>query len=189
MKFFFHTKNIVEKKISEIFKDNKCVKFTNKPPRIGGSSPKLCFEIIFCLNILIITNSSNNMAPTTQGSTNTNQKQKRINKQSVNRKGYTDLKKYDSDKELFETIKSICETWMIKKAKHMPNELVQILANHIQWEPIGCLVDAHKQCNLDFKAISWQMSCTLHNKQIEEKKEDLQKQQNSLGGCFWHQVL
>ena len=93
------------------------------------------------------------MAPTTRGSTNTNQKQKRINKQSVNRKGYTDLKKYDSDKELFETIKSIGETWMRKKAKPMPNELVQILANHIQWEPIGSPVDALKQCNIKFNTM------------------------------------
>ena len=110
------------------------------------------------------------MAPTTRGSTNTNQKQKRINKQSVNRKGYTDKTVYGTYTELFEKIKSLGETWMISNVKPMPNELVQILANHIQWEPIGCPVDAHKQCNLDFEAISWQMSCTLHKKEHEGKK-------------------
>lgn len=36
----------------------------------------------------------------------------------------------------------------------MPDKIVETLANHIQWEPIGSPVDAHKQCNLRFKAIS-----------------------------------
>ena len=124
------------------------------------------------------------MAPTTRGSNNTNQKQKRINKQSVNRKGYTDRKKYDSDKELFETIKSIGETWMRKTAKPMPDELVQTLAHHIQSEPIGSPVDALKQCNIKFNVISWQRSCTLHMKKDEKKIEDLQMRQDSSGGFF-----
>ena len=52
----------------------------------------------------------------------------------------------------------------------MPYKLVETLAHHIQWEPSGSPMDAHKQCNLKFKAISWQMSCTLHKKKHEDKK-------------------